>query len=114
MNSRISKNASKQWYNRFYDVYKDRDENRYLLTDQFNYGFSLDARYNRPYSDDGELSYGLRADHQQHNNDYQRYYSNDGGLNYDSIDVLRTYHFNGSETSVNADINWTHRWVDSR
>ena len=110
VNSRISKNASKQWYNRFYDVYKDRDENRYLLTDQFNYGVSLDARYNRPYSDDGELSYGLRADHQQHNNDYQRYYSNDGGLNYDSIDVLRTYHFNGSETSVNADVNWTHRW----
>ena len=110
VNSRISKNASKQWYNRFYDVYKDRDENRYLMTDQFNYGVSLDARYNRPYSDDGELSYGLRADHQQHNNDYQRYYSNDGGLNYDSIDVLRTYHFNGSETSVNADVNWTHRW----
>jgi hypothetical protein len=110
VNSRISKNASKQWYNRFYDVYKDHDENRYLLTDQFNYGVSLDARYNRPYSDDGELSYGLRADHQQHNNDYQRYYSNDGGLNYDSIDVLRAYHFNGSETGVNADINWTHRW----
>ena len=110
LNSRISKNASNQWYDRFYDVYKDRDENRYLLTDQFNYGVSLDARYNRPYSEDGELSYGLRADHEQHNNDYQRYYSTDGGVNYDSIDVLRTYHFNGSETSVNADVNWTHRW----
>lgn len=110
LNSRISKNASNQWYDRFYDVYKDRDENRYLLTDQFNYGVSLDARYNRPYNEDGELSYGLRADHEQHNNDYQRYYSTDGGVNYDSIDVLRTYHFNGSETSVNADVNWTHRW----
>ena len=110
VNSRISKNANKQWYDRFYDVYKDRDENRYLLTDMFNCGVNLDARYNRPYSEDGELSYGLRADYQYHNNDYQRFYSNDGGVTYDSLDLLRTYHFNGSETGVNADVNWTHRW----
>ena len=110
LNSRLSKNASNQWYDRFYDVYKDRDENRYLLTDQFNYGVNLDARYNRPYSEDGELSYGLRADYEHHNNDYKRFYSTDGGVTYDSIDLLRAYHFNGSETAVNADVNWTHRW----
>ena len=115
LNSRLSKNASNQYYNRFYDVYtlpglKPDDENRYLLTNQFNYGVSLDARYNRPYSEDGELSYGLRADHEQHNNDYQRFYSDDGGVNYDRIDTLRTYHFNGSETGINADVNWTRRW----
>ncbi len=110
LNSRLNKNATDQYYNRFYDVYTDLDENRYLLTNQFGLGLSLDARYNRPYSEDGELSYGLRADHQIHNNDYKRYYSNDGGLNYDSIDILRTYHFNGLETGINADVNWTHRW----
>jgi hypothetical protein len=110
LNSRLNKNATDQYYNRFYDVYTDLDENRYLLTNMFGLGLSLDARYNRPYSEDGELSYGLRADHQINNNDYKRYYSNDGGLSYDSIDVLRAYHFNGSETSINADVNWTHRW----
>ena len=110
LNSRLNRNASDQYYNRFYDVYNDLDENRYLLTNQFGYGASLDVRYNRPYSDDGELSYGLRADHQQYNNDYKRFYSNDGGVNYDSIDVLRTYHFKGSDTGINADVNWTHRW----
>ena len=110
LNSRLSKNTSNQWYDRYYDVYTDYDENRYLLTDQFNYGVNLDVRYNRPYSEDGELSYGLRADYQRHNNDYQRFYSQDGGLTYDSVDVLRAYHFNGSETGVNADVNWTHRW----
>ena len=110
LNTRLNKNATEQYYNRFYDVYSDLDENRYLLSNQFGLGVNLDARYNRPYSEDGELSYGLRADHQIHNNDYQRFYSNDGGLNYDSIDVLRTYHFNGSETGLNADVNWTRRW----
>ena len=110
LNTRLNRNATDQYYNRFYDVYTDLDENRYLLTNMFGFGVSLDARYNRPYSEDGELSYGLRADHQHMNNDYKRYYSNDGGIHYDSIDILRTYHFNGSETGVNADVNWTHRW----
>ena len=110
LNSRLHKNATDQYYNRFYDVYTDLDENRYLLTDMFGMGVDLDARYNRPYSDDGELSYGLRADYQMNNNDYKRFYSNDGGVNYDSIDLLRAYHFNGSETGLNADVNWTHRW----
>ena len=110
LNTRLNKNATDQYYNRFYDVYMDLDENRYLLSDMYGLGFNMDARYNRPYSEDGELSYGLRADYQMHNNDYRRYYSNDGGINYDSIDLLRTYHFNGSETGLNADVNWTRRW----
>ena len=110
LNSRFNKNASDYYNNRLYDVYFDLDENRYLLSNQAGFGCNLDARYNRPYSDDGELSYGLRADYQKDNSDYKRFYSNDGGIHYDSIDVLRTYHFNGSETGLNADVNWTHRW----
>ena len=110
LNSRFNKNASDYYNNRLYDGYTDLDENRYLLSNQMGYGFNLDARYNRPYSDDGELSYGLRADYQKDNSDYKRFYSNDGGVNYDSVDVLRTYRFNGSETGLNADVNWTHRW----
>ena len=74
LNSRLNKNASDQYYNRFYDIYTGFDENRYLLTNMFGLGVNLDARYNRPYSEDGELSYGLRADHQMDNNDYKRYY----------------------------------------
>ena len=110
LNTRFNKNASDYYNNRFYDVYSDFDENRYLLSNQSGLGVNLDARYNRPYSDDGELSYGLRVDHQKDNSDYKRFYSNDGGINYDSIDILRTYHFDGSETGVNADVNWTRRW----
>ena len=115
LNSRFSRNASKQYYDRLYTVYtipgdQRADENRYLLTDMSHFGLDLDARYNRPYSEDGELSYGLRADYSRNDNDYERYYSNDGGAAYDSIDALRTYYFKGWETGVNADVNWTHRW----
>ena len=106
INGRYSHNASEQWYNRLYDTYYDLDEHRYLLTSFNRYGGSLDARYNRPYSEDGEMSYGLRASQFQMSNEYQRYNDLDGTL----IDTLRTYHFNGSETNVSADVNWTHRW----
>ena len=81
-----------------------------MKTDNYSYGLSLDARYNRPYSADGELSFGLRADHSQSDNEYRRFYSTDGGDTYDSVDALRTYTFDGQETGVNADVNWTHRW----
>ena len=110
LNGRFNKNASDYYNNRFYDVYTDFDENRYLLSNQMGYGFNLDARYNRPYSEEGELSYGLRVDNQLNNSDYKRFYSNDGGITYDSIDILRTYKFKGVETGVNGDVNWTHRW----
>ena len=112
INTRLNRNAGDDYYDRTYTTYSlpGKNEDRYLKTDNYGYGLSLDARYNRPYSKDGELSYGLRADHQQSKNDYRRYYSNDGGSNYDSVDALRTYHFNGQETNVSVDVNWTHRW----
>ena len=106
VNSRISHNANEEWYNRFYDTYTDLNEHRYMLTDQNNYSISLDARYNRPYSRDGELSYGLRADHQNTDNVYNRYNDTLATV----IDELRAYHFKGQESSINADVNWTHRW----
>ena len=111
INTRLNHNAGDDYYNR-YTLYSlpGKDEDRYLKTNNYSYGLSLDARYNRPYSKDGELSYGLRADHQQSNNDYKRYYSQNKGATYDSVDALRTYHFDGQETSASFDVNWTHRW----
>ena len=106
LNTRFMRNANEQWYNRFYDVYNDLDEHRYLLTNMKSYGASLDVRYNRPYSEDGELSYGLRGDHQVNDNSYQRYNDTIGVL----VDSLRAYRFEGTESSINADINWTRRW----
>ena len=106
LNTRLSRNSGEEFYNRMYDVYTDLDEHRYMLSRTYNYGGSLDARYNRPYSKDGELSYGLRADHQQTDNTYDRYNDTIGVLS----DTLRTYRFKGANSSATADVNWTHRW----
>ena len=106
LNGDLSNNANEEWYNRFYDVYTDLDEHRYLLSKSQSYGGSLDARYNRPYNENGELSYGLRADHHQVFATYDRY--NDTLLQV--IDTLRTYQFKEAETEASADVNWTHRW----
>ena len=108
VNGRVSRNSDDEYYNRHYTVYSlpGQDEERLLLTRSHNYGVNLDARYNRPYSKDGELSYGLRADLQRSHGDYQRY--NDTARN--AVDTLRTYLYNGSEREVSADVNWTHRW----
>lgn len=105
-NSRISHNYNEEWYNRYYTTYHDLDENRYMLTDQNSYNVSFSARYNRPYSQNGELSYGLSAEHQGTNNKYDRYNDEEGTI----IDSLRAYHFKGTESKVNADVNWTHHW----
>ena len=110
VNSRFSRNSGDEYYNREYTTYTMLpamgDEHRYLMTRNFNYGVDLDVRYSRPYSRDGELSYGLRAGYQSTDNDYKRYNDHDGTL----IDTLRTYHFDGSEANASADVNWTHRW----
>ena len=106
LNTRLNNNSSDEWYNRMYDTYTDLDEHRYMLMHAKSFGGSLDARYNRPYSKDGEMSYGLRVDHQRSDNTYDRYNDTIGVL----VDTLRTYRFKENETTVNADVNWTHRW----
>ena len=106
LNTRLTNNSGEEWYNRFYEVYTDLDEHRYMLSRTNNFNGSLDARYNRPYSKDGELSYGLRADHTQMDFTYDRFYDTIGIL----VDSLRTYRMIGAKSSLNADVNWTHRW----
>ena len=106
LNTRLTQNSGEEWYNRFYEVYTDLDEHRYMLSRTYNFNGSLDARYNRPYSKDGELSYGLRADHTQMDFTYDRFYDTIGLM----VDSLRTYRMIGAKSSLNADVNWTHRW----
>ncbi len=106
LNTRMNRNSSEQWYNRMYDTYTDLDKHRYLLSNTQSRGASLDARYNRPYSKDGEMSYGLRGDISHMDNTYNRYNDTVGTL----VDTLRTYHFLSNVAGLDADVDWTHRW----
>lgn len=108
VNSHLSRNSSDEYYNRNYTIYNlpGQDEQRLLMTRSYNYGVDLDVRYNRPYNKNGEMSYGLRADINHTDNNYQRWNDQQQG----EIDSLRAYHFIGGGASVNADVNWTHRW----
>lgn len=109
INGRFSHNGSTEFYDRLYTDYTDLDERRYRLTSQNNGGGGLQARYNRPYSTAGEMSYGLSADYTYTHNSYDRYYRSEENL-MDSTDILRTYDFKGYTNNVNGDVNWTHRW----
>ena len=77
---------------------------------------SLRARYNRPYSKDGEMSYGLNIGTDNSYNDYRPYLLDttyDDGvtiLDPTLYDALRRYVFEEHENDVDADVEWTHRW----
>lgn len=106
---RISRNSSDEFYHRLYTTYTDLNENRYLLSDSREMGLDFNARYNRPYSKDGEFSYGFKMEYDRDRNAFDRFYLGASGQ-YDSIDPLRTYTLALSDAEVSADVNWTHRF----
>lgn len=94
------------------------DQNTYKFYDSRSSGFdvSVNARYNRPYSKDGEMSYGLRFGSDNSSSDYRPYilssaYDEDGTTLSDNLyDALRRYVFEEHENEVNGDVEWTHRF----
>ncbi len=70
--------------------------------------FSADVRYNRPYSRDGEFSFGLGYSNKYIERDYL--VTDEATTPSPVTDLLRTYHFLDYENSAEADVEWTHRW----
>ena len=81
--------------------------NKYYKTSRRSASFSIESRYNRPYSKDGEMSYGLEYSHDNENNIYYRYFIEGEDS---TRDALRSYEYIGREDEIDADVNWTHRW----
>ena len=69
--------------------------------------FSADVRYNRPYSESGELSFGLGYGLK---NTSRTYNVTDSAHTTNVRDLLRSYNFDDTEHSVEADVEWTRRW----
>lgn len=80
---------------------------KYYKTQSGIQAYSIDARYNRPYSENGELSFGLSFEHDNYHNTYNRVYVDGTDT---TRDGLRSYEYFGRVEDLDADINWTHRW----
>lgn len=114
LNGNLSGNSNDKIYNRDYSTYDithyDLDQNKHYLTNSSNNSLSFNARYNRPYSSDGEMSYGLGLNHGNTNSTYDVLFYDEASQTYSTTDSLRTYNSTNRNNSVNGDVNWTHRW----
>ena len=72
-----------------------------------NSNYNADIRYNRPYSENGELSFGLGYGHRYIWRTYNVY---DSVSTSNVRDLLRSYDFLDHENSAEADMEWTRRW----
>ena len=107
-------------YSRIYNTtdLSGSDTNTFKYYDNLTRGtdVSLHARYNRPYSKDGEMSYGLSFGTDNSKRDYRPYILdttyNDGVTILDAslYDALRRYIYEDHENEADADVEWTHRW----
>ena len=94
------------------------DTNTFKYNDNISRGtdVSIRTRYNRPYSKDGEMSYGLNFSTDNNFRDYRPYLLDttyDDGitiLDETLFDVLRRYQYEDHENEISADVEWTHRW----
>ena len=116
-----SSNTTNTSYSRLYnqtDTSSTFDQNTFKYYNDPYRGtdVSLRARYNRPYSKDGEMSYGLNLGTDNDYRDYRPYLLDttfeDGVtvLNDNLFDVLRRYTFEDHKNEIGADVEWTHRW----
>jgi hypothetical protein len=118
LNGNINKTGPKIIYNRFYSVTDGLESNSYKFKDvnQFMPSVTMRLRYNRPYSDDGEFTYGLSASQSNSYSDLQPYILNAAYDEQTTVlspalyDTLRRYIFNADNKAAGADIGWQHRW----
>ena len=114
-----SANNSESSYSRVYSQTDSDPRNqtyyKFYDNDWASASERLNARYNRPYSRDGEMSYGLGYSRSDSHRDYRPYllnsaYTEGVTLNDGLFDVLRRYTFDEGEQDLSADAEWTHRW----
>lgn len=72
-----------------------------------NNSINADLRYNRPYSENGEFSFGLGYGIEKIWRNYNVY---DDYTTNPIDDLLRSYSFDDTENRVEGDVEWTRRW----
>lgn len=118
LNGNLNKTEQKIVYSRIYSVTDGLESNSYKFKDvnQFMPSVTMQLRYNRPYSEQGEFTYGLSASQSNSYSDLQPYILNAAYDEQTTVlspalyDTLRRYIFNADNKAVSADIGWQHRW----
>ncbi len=77
------------------------------LDNYYNNNFNTDIRYNRPYSENAELSFGLGYGLKSTS---RKYNVLDSASTNQVRDELRSYNFDDTEHSIEADVEWTRRF----
>lgn len=84
-----------------------QNQDKCYLDNNWNNDFSADVRYNRPYSENGEFSFGLGYGNTK---TWRDYIVSEDVHTLNTRDLLRSYQFDDAENSAEADIEWTRRW----
>ncbi len=109
LHGHLSNSSSQNDFIRLYDTNLTLGPNydkAYIDSYKSN-NYNVDVRYNRPYSDNGDFSFGLGYDHSYSGRKYNVY---DSVSSSNIRDLLRSYDFLDYENSAEADIEWTRRW----
>ena len=110
LHGNLSNGSSREGYLRHYTTTLTlRPEyDKTYLDDNRSGNVNATLRYNRPYSADGDLSFGLGYGYQ---NTFRRYNAYDSlGTAEERHDLLRSHDFRDIENSAEADAVWTRRW----
>lgn len=78
------------------------------LDKNFSNNFDAQVRYNLPYSENGEFSFGLGYGNKVIHRDYD--VNDNASTTNPTRDLLRSYQFDDTENSTEADLEWTRRW----
>ncbi|MBR4177150.1 MAG: outer membrane beta-barrel protein [Bacteroidales bacterium] len=107
-------------YDRIYSITDNQGNNsnshKFKSVDQFTPTFSLRLRYSRPYSEQGEFTYGLSVYHSSAYSNLQPYVLDSPYDEQTTVlspalyDTLRRYVFTANNPSPSADVEWHHRW----
>lgn len=120
LNGNLNKTNQQIVYDRIYSITDNQGNNsnshKYKDVDQFTPNIYMRLRYNRPYSEQGEFTYGLTISQGNGFSDLQPYVLDSPYDEHSTIlspalyDTLRRYVTEANSTAVAADIGWRHRW----
>lgn len=109
-NGNLSHNGNENYYLRDYTVYNDLDQNKFTENRSNWQNLGMSVRYDRPYSKNGDLFYGLNANMSRNSISYNPLAFDSSAMDYCLKDALREYASNENGSDVGADVEWSHRF----